>query len=64
MIRDKAVTGTLKGWTFGRRHWAKPEDSNGIRNTDFKEQLQLGSKMTSGRIYRKALALEIVNKKS
>jgi hypothetical protein len=31
-----------------------------IRNRDFKEQLHLGSKRTSGRIYRKALVLEIV----
>jgi hypothetical protein len=64
IIRDKAVKGTLRGWMFGRRRWAKLEDSNGIRKRDFKEQLHLGSEKTSRGIYGKGLALEIVNEKS
>jgi hypothetical protein len=38
----------------------RPEGSNGIRGRDLKEQLCLGSERTSGRIFRKALMLEIV----
>jgi hypothetical protein len=36
------------------------ERSSGIRDQDFKEQLHLGSKRASSRIFRKALVLEIM----
>jgi hypothetical protein len=36
------------------------EGSNGIRDRDLKEQLHLGNKRTSNRIFRKALMMEIM----
>jgi hypothetical protein len=30
--RDNAVPRTQEGWTFRKRHWVKPEGSNGIRD--------------------------------
>jgi hypothetical protein len=46
------VPRTQKGWTFGKRHQAKPEGVSGIRDQDLKEQLHLGSKRTSSKIFR------------
>jgi hypothetical protein len=45
---------------FGNRRWVKPEGGSGIRDRDVKEQLHLGSERTSGRIFRKAVVLEIM----
>jgi hypothetical protein len=60
--KGKAIQGTLKGWMFRRRCRPEPEGSRCIRNQDFKEQLCLASKRTSGRIYRKALELEVMKR--
>jgi hypothetical protein len=59
---DNVAPRTQKRPTFGRRRRAHPECDRGIRNRDFKEQLRLGSKRTSARIYRKAFVLEIVKR--
>jgi hypothetical protein len=45
-----------------RRHRAHLECDKEIRNRDLQEQLRLGSKRTSGGIYRKAHVLEIVKR--
>jgi hypothetical protein len=45
---------------FRKRHQAQPECSTGIRDRDLKEQLCLERERTFGRIFRKALMLEIV----
>jgi hypothetical protein len=45
---------------FRKRHRATLQGIAGIRDLDLKEQQRLGSERTSGRIYRKALILEIV----
>jgi hypothetical protein len=52
-----------KGWRFGKICWARLEGSSGIRDRDLKEQLCLGSERTSGRIFRKALMLEIMKRR-
>jgi hypothetical protein len=57
--KDKAVSRTEKGRTFGKRHLAKPEGINGMRIQSLKEQLCLGKERISGRILRETLALEI-----
>jgi hypothetical protein len=65
VMRDQAGTvarGTLTGRTFRKRHWTQREYSNGIRDQDIKEQLHLQSERTSGRIFRKALVLEMMKK--
>jgi hypothetical protein len=56
LLRVKART------EIGRRSWAKPECNNDIRNRDFKEWLRLGSEMTSGRIFGKAIGFQIVKR--
>jgi hypothetical protein len=60
--KDRAVPRTQKRRTFGKRHRAKPEGINGIRDRDIKEHLRLGNERTSSRIIRKALVLEIVKR--
>jgi hypothetical protein len=51
--------GAHKEWTFRKRHHTKQTGSHSIRNRGFKEQLHLGSKKVSGRIFRKMIRLGI-----
>jgi hypothetical protein len=48
---------------FGKRHMVQLEGGDGIGAQDLKEQLRLGSERTSGRIFRKALVLEIMKQR-
>jgi hypothetical protein len=58
--RDNVALRTQKGRTDKKRRWKVLEYNYRIRNRGLKEQLRLRSERSSGRIFRKALVLEIV----
>jgi hypothetical protein len=59
--KDKAVPGTQKRWTFGKRRRAKLEGISEIRNQGLKEQLHLRKERTSSRMFRKTIELEVTD---
>jgi hypothetical protein len=61
--RDNVARGAPKGQTLYRRRRTRQEGSNRIRGGGLKKQLSLGSEKTSGRIFGRALVLEIMNQK-
>jgi hypothetical protein len=61
--KDNVARGTSIGRTFGKRHRAQQEGGNGIGDQDLKEQLRLESKRASGKIFRKAVVLEILKRR-
>jgi hypothetical protein len=58
--KDKAIPRTQKGQMFRKRHQVKMEGINGIRIQGLQKHLHLRSEITSGRIFRKTIGLEIV----
>jgi hypothetical protein len=61
-VKEKAVPGNQKGWTFRTRRWAKPEGVNGIRNQDSRQQLGLENTENVNETFKETLGLEITKR--
>jgi hypothetical protein len=57
--RDSVTRGISKGQTFRKRHQARSECNNSIRNLGVKERLHLGSRRTLNNTFRQTVRLEI-----